>query len=83
MYFIQCGFFNGFFDLSARQRLDNVFDVPQNVPQNFTAFSLLKGYSTRKQVYQRQDFKIRFSLAFNSRDIISVSKIFICSRVYT
>ena len=31
---IQCGFFIGFLNLSARHRLGNVFYVPQNVPKN-------------------------------------------------
>ena len=37
IYFIQGGFFNGFFDLSAKQRFDDF-----HVPQNFTAFSFKK-----------------------------------------
>ena len=41
-----------------------------------------KGYCAKKEVYQRQDFKIKFSLDFSSHDTISVSKIFICNRVH-
>ena len=40
---------------------------------------IMKGYLTSKQIYQRQDFEIKFSLAFNSHDIIALSKILICN----
>ena len=39
--FMQCGFFIEFYDLSARQRLDNVFYVLQNVPPNESCWHLV------------------------------------------
>ena len=64
IYFIQCGLFIWFFNLSQRQRLDKVFYVPQNVPQNFINLSFVKG-------------SWKFILPENK--IMSQQNIFLCS----